>query len=58
MDTSTNINIEDESPDLNPFESCRSNGTLDFWDDPEEDIYTFEDGEDIPPEDGEKDKPD
>jgi len=53
MDTSTNIYIEDINPVLNPYQLCRDSGTLDFWDDPTEDIYTFEDGEDILLEDDE-----
>jgi len=47
MDTSTNIYIEDINPVLSPYQLCRDSGTLDFWDDPTEDIYTFEDGEPI-----------
>ena len=29
------------------YRLCRDSGTLDFWDDPAEDIYTFDDGEPI-----------
>jgi len=47
IDTSTNNYIEDINPVLNPYQLCRDSGTLDFWDDPEEDIYTFEDGEPV-----------
>jgi hypothetical protein len=47
MDTSTNNYIEDISPVLSSYQLCRSSGTLDFWDDSSEDIYTFEDGEPI-----------
>lgn len=32
-------------PDLVPYECCRASGVLSFWDDPSEDIYTFEDGQ-------------
>jgi len=32
-------------PDLIPYECSRSSGSLSFWDDPQEDIYTFEDGQ-------------
>ena len=42
MDSSTN-NCES----LNAYKLCKESGTLDFWDEPEEDIYTFEDGEPI-----------
>jgi hypothetical protein len=42
MDTSTN-----NYDGLMAYRLCRSSGTLDFWDDPAEDIYTFEDGEPI-----------
>ena len=30
---------------LVPYECSRASGVLSFWDDPEEDIYTFEDGQ-------------
>ncbi len=32
-------------PTNTPYDCCRLSGTLDFWDNPGEDIYTFEDGE-------------
>jgi len=31
-------------PSFSPYECCRDSGVLDFWNDPSEDIYTFEDG--------------
>lgn len=34
-------------PDLIPYECCRASGVLSFWDNPEEDPYTFEDGQPI-----------
>lgn len=34
-------------PELIPYECCRSSGILSFWDDPEEDIYTLEDGQPV-----------
>ncbi|MBN2210909.1 MAG: hypothetical protein JW709_05885 [Sedimentisphaerales bacterium] len=33
--------------ELSPYCCCRDSGTLDFWDEPEEDIYTLEDGQPI-----------
>ncbi|MCK4816417.1 hypothetical protein KA005_11675 [bacterium] len=33
--------------DLVPYEFCRFSGVLSFWDNPEEDIYSFEDGQPI-----------
>jgi len=30
-----------------PYEYCRDSGVLSFWDDPREDVYGPEDGEDI-----------
>ncbi len=33
--------------ELSPYELISSNGALAFWDNPEEDIYSFEDGEAI-----------
>jgi hypothetical protein len=33
--------------DLIPYECTRSSGVLDFWDDESEDIYTFEDGQQV-----------
>ena len=33
--------------DLSPYLCCRDSGTLDFWDDPGEDVYTLEDGQPI-----------
>jgi hypothetical protein len=39
---SNRVADEDE---LSPYECARSSGTLNFWDDPEEDIYTLEDGQ-------------
>ena len=44
MDTSSN-NTDTEI--LIPYHLCRMSGTLDFWDDKAEDIYTDEDGEPI-----------
>ena len=35
------------TPDLVPFDYSRSSGALDFWDDPTEDIYTFDNGQPI-----------
>jgi len=32
-------------PDLNPYECMRGSGGLAFWEGPEEDIYTFDDGQ-------------
>lgn len=37
--------FEPPEPDVVPYECCRASGVLSFWDDPEEDIYTFEDGQ-------------
>ena len=34
-------------PDLIPYECCRSSGVLSFWDNPDEDLYTFEDGQPV-----------
>lgn len=34
-------------PDIIPFDACQSSGVLDFWNDPGEDIYNFEDGEPV-----------
>jgi len=34
-------------PDLVPYECSRSSGVLSFWDNPAEDIYTFEDGQPV-----------
>lgn len=34
-------------PELIPYECTRSSGVLDFWDDPSEDIYSFEDGQPV-----------
>lgn len=34
-------------PDIVPYECCRASGVLSFWDNPSEDIYTFEDGRSI-----------
>jgi len=31
--------------ELVPYQACRSSGVLSFWDDPSEDIYSFEDGQ-------------
>jgi hypothetical protein len=31
--------------DLVPYECCRSSGVLSFWDNPTEDIYSFQDGQ-------------
>jgi hypothetical protein len=34
-------------PDINPYDCCRSSGVLSFWDDPQEDIYSFDDGQPV-----------
>ncbi|MFQ6114641.1 MAG: hypothetical protein ACE5NG_11265 [bacterium] len=34
-------------PELIPYECTRSSGVLSFWDDPREDIYTLEDGQQV-----------
>ena len=44
IDNSTNDN---NYKPLSVYELCKESGTLDFWDDPNEDIYTFEDGEPV-----------
>ena len=41
----TNISLPAIEP--TPFDYCRSSGVLSFWDDPEEDIYDFQDGEPV-----------
>lgn len=33
--------------ELVPYQACRSSGVLSFWDDPREDIYSFEDGQPV-----------
>jgi len=32
-------------PELIPYECTRASGVLSFWDNPAEDIYTFDDGQ-------------
>jgi len=39
--------LQSSEPDVVPYECCRASGVLSFWDDPKEDIYTFEDGQPI-----------
>jgi hypothetical protein len=34
-------------PEVVPYECSRSSGVLSFWDNPAEDIYTFEDGQPV-----------
>ena len=34
-------------PDLSPYEYMRLSGILAFWNEPEEDIYTFDDGQPV-----------
>jgi len=33
--------------EIDAYEFMRSSGSLSFWDEPEEDIYSFEDGEGV-----------
>jgi hypothetical protein len=44
-DTESVIAAMATEPDLIPYECCRSSGILSFWDEPDEDLYTFEDGQ-------------
>jgi len=37
--------LETPQVELNPFECCRESGILDFWNDPNEDVYTSDDGQ-------------
>lgn len=46
-DTECIREFQPTEPDIVPYEFCRSSGVLSFWDDPSEDIYTFEDGQPI-----------
>ena len=39
--------FEKAEPELIPFECARLSGSLDFWNNPEEDVYTSEDGQPI-----------
>jgi hypothetical protein len=40
-------NSSNDYDGLMAYRFCQSSGVLDFWDNPEEDIYSFEDGEPI-----------
>ncbi|MBU1260222.1 MAG: hypothetical protein KJ757_08260 [Planctomycetes bacterium] len=37
--------IVPEESELTPYECCRLSGALSFWDNPKEDIYSFDDGQ-------------
>jgi hypothetical protein len=37
--------MDEPEKEINPYELMCSNGAFAFWDDPEEDIYSFDDGE-------------
>jgi len=41
------IILNSPETELIPYECTRSSSVLDFWDDPSEDIYTFEDGQPV-----------
>ena len=45
--TESVLAFKPSEPNLIPYECCRSSGVLSFWDEPEEDIYTFEDGQPV-----------
>ncbi len=42
--TESVLAFEMPEPELIPYNACRSSGALSFWDDPSEDIYSFDDG--------------
>ncbi|MCK5269308.1 MAG: hypothetical protein KAJ46_00930 [Sedimentisphaerales bacterium] len=42
--TESVLAFEMPEPELIPYNVCRSSGALSFWDDPSEDIYSFDDG--------------
>jgi len=46
-DTECIREFQQTEPDIVPYDCCRDSGVLSFWDDPTEDIYTFEDGQPI-----------
>jgi hypothetical protein len=43
--TQSALEFKPLEPELVPYECARASGVLSFWDDPAEDIYTFEDGQ-------------
>jgi hypothetical protein len=45
--TQSVLAFEPPEPELVPYECCRSSGVLSFWDNPSEDIYSFEDGQPV-----------
>jgi len=42
--TESVLAFEMPESELIPYNACRSSGALSFWDDPSEDIYSFDDG--------------
>ena len=44
---SPDLVLLDEANYTSSYEMCRDSGALDFWDDPQEDIYTFADGREL-----------
>ena len=36
--------LQPPESEIDPYDCCRSSEVLSFWDDPKEDVYTFEDG--------------
>lgn len=45
--TESVLAFKPSEPDLVPYECARYSGVLSFWDNPAEDIYTFEDGQPV-----------
>jgi hypothetical protein len=41
------IAAQEAEPSLGCYEAARDSGVLGFWDDPEEDVYTMDDGEPV-----------
>ncbi len=46
-DTESVQAFEESEPEIIPFDLTRLSGSLDFWNNPEEDIYNLEDGQPI-----------
>ncbi len=44
-ETKSVASVRPLEPELNPYRCMRSSGGLAFWDQPQEDVYSFDDGQ-------------